>query len=137
MAPTPGASNGRKPIVAPVATASERATTALRGTALRGGIGDIRDEVVRVMSGYSRRQACRACGAPLADPFLSLGPMPLANNLARTAEALATQSQYPLDLCVCERCSLVQTPDVVDPTELFAHYVYLTGMSETMAASLR
>ncbi len=60
--------------------------------------------------------------------------MPLANNLPRTAEAIAAQSKYPLDVCVCERCSLVQTPDVIDPTELFAHYVYLTGMSETMAA---
>lgn len=63
--------------------------------------------------------------------------MPLANNLPRTTAAVAAQAKYPLDVCMCERCSLVQTPDVADPAELFAHYVYLTGMSETMTAHNR
>ena len=89
------------------------------------------------MTGYRRRDACRACGTPLADPFLQLGPMPLANNLPRTREDVSAQAKYPLDVCVCARCSLVQTPDVVDPAELFAHYVYLTGMSDTMTAHNR
>jgi SAM-dependent methyltransferase len=58
--------------------------------------------------------------------------MPLANNLPRTPAEVASQARYPLDVCVCRSCSLVQTPDVIDPAVLFAHYVYLTGMSETM-----
>lgn len=81
---------------------------------------------------HSRRPACRACGTPFDAPFLQLGPMPLANNLPRTPAELAAQATYPLDVCVCRTCSLVQTPDVIDPQVLFAHYVYLTGMSDTM-----
>ncbi|MEZ5294119.1 MAG: class I SAM-dependent methyltransferase [Vicinamibacterales bacterium] len=84
------------------------------------------------MSAHTRRAACRACGTPFDAPFLALGPMPLANNLPRSPEELAAQARYPLDVCVCRTCSLVQTPDVIDPRVLFAHYVYLTGMSETM-----
>lgn len=88
-------------------------------------------------SAHTRRTTCRACGTPLGVPFLSLGPMPLANNLPRTPEELASQAAYPLDVCVCRTCSLVQSPDVIDPQVLFAHYVYLTGMSETMRAHNR
>jgi SAM-dependent methyltransferase len=89
------------------------------------------------MSAHARRTSCRICGEPLDAPFLELGPMPLANNLPRSAAEVASQSRYPLDVCVCRGCSLVQTPDVIDPHELFAHYVYLTGMSETMRAHNR
>jgi hypothetical protein len=88
-------------------------------------------------SAHSRRPACRACGAAFDAPFLQLGPMPLANNLPRTADELAAQARYPLDVCVCRTCTLVQTPDVIDPEVLFAHYVYLTGMSDTMRAHNR
>lgn len=84
------------------------------------------------MSAHTRRQACRACGTPFEAPFLQLGPMPLANNLPRTLDEVAGQARYPLDVCMCRTCTLVQTPDVIDPRELFAHYLYLTGMSETM-----
>lgn len=86
---------------------------------------------------HSRRTTCRACGTPLGTPFLSLGPMPLANNLPRTPAELAAQATYPLDVTVCRVCTLVQSPDVIDPQVLFAHYVYLTGMSETMRAHNR
>jgi SAM-dependent methyltransferase len=84
------------------------------------------------VSAHSRRTVCRACATPFDAPFLQLGPMPLANNLPRTPAEVAAQARYPLDVCVCRMCSLVQTPDVIDPAVLFAHYVYLTGMSETM-----
>lgn len=84
------------------------------------------------MTAHSRRAACRACGTPFDAPFLQLGPMPLANNLPRTTEELASQGLYPLDVCVCRTCTLVQTPDVIAPDVLFGHYVYLTGMSDTM-----
>lgn len=89
------------------------------------------------MSVHTRRAACRACGTPFEAPFLQLGPMPLANNLPRSAAELAAQGRYPLDVCVCRTCTLVQTPDVIDPEVLFAHYVYLTGMSDTMRAHNR
>lgn len=84
------------------------------------------------MTAHTRRAACRACGTPFDAPFLQLGPMPLANNLPRSPEELATQGLYPLDVCVCRTCTLVQTPDVIAPEVLFGHYVYLTGMSDTM-----
>jgi hypothetical protein len=83
------------------------------------------------------RTDCRACGAPRMVRFLVLGPQPLANaNLRAIAEA-ADEARYPLDVYFCERCSLVQLADVIDPEVLFRHYIYVTGTSETIAAHNR
>ena len=47
------------------------------------------------------------------------------------------EPRYPLDVYLCEDCSLVQILDVIDPEFLFRHYIYVTGTSETIAAHNR
>lgn len=71
------------------------------------------------------------------DLFLALGPAPLANAFLRSPDEFAAERTYPLDVCFCRDCHLVQTPDVIDPEELFRDYVYVTGTSTTMAAHNR
>lgn len=83
---------------------------------------------------YHRRSTCRTCGGADLEVVLPLGDQPLANALLAGPEAFATERFFPLDLCVCRGCGLVQIPDVVDPAVLFGHYLYVTGTSETIAA---
>lgn len=82
---------------------------------------------------HHRRVSCRACGGSQLTSFLSLGPTPLANGFLRSEEEFATELVFPLDVFLCENCSLVQLLDVVDPEILFRNYVYVTGTSDTMA----
>ncbi len=82
---------------------------------------------------YHRRADCRVCGAGDLEIFLSLGPTPLANACLASTDAFADEPSFPLDVAFCMRCSLVQTPDVINPETLFRHYLYVTGTSDTIA----
>ena len=81
---------------------------------------------------YRRRDSCRGCGAARLVTVLDLGEMPLANALVRAEEEFARERRWPLSLCLCTGCGLVQTPDVVDREILFGGYPYLTGVSHEM-----
>ena len=81
---------------------------------------------------YRRRTTCRICGRGGLHTFLSLGPMPLANAFPRTEAEFATEDSYPLDVAFCASCSLVQTPDVIDPEVLFRDYIYVSGTSASL-----
>jgi len=81
---------------------------------------------------HSRRNSCRACAGEQLVPFLDLGRQPLANAFLATPDDFAGEAFYPLEVCFCETCSLVQLLDVIDPEVLFRDYIYVTGTSETM-----
>ncbi|MGQ0646188.1 MAG: methyltransferase domain-containing protein [Gemmatimonadaceae bacterium] len=81
---------------------------------------------------YFRRESCRGCDGALND-FLSLGQQPLANRL-RKADESPVVPRYPLTLCRCTECELVQLREVVDPALLFADYAYVPSTSSTMHA---
>jgi len=83
------------------------------------------------------RTECRACGQARLVRFLALGPQPLANANLHHLDEAASEPAFPLDVYFCDGCSLVQLADVVDPEVLFAHYLYVTGTSETIAAHNR
>lgn len=81
----------------------------------------------------SRRETCRGCGGGL-EQVLSLGEQPLANRLRKPHEVPASVPRYPLTLCRCVECDLVQLREVVDPALLFADYAYVPSTSTTMRA---
>lgn len=83
---------------------------------------------------HRKRTTCRGCGGTRLRPFLSFGLMPLANSFLCSPDDFPGEAFYPLDVYVCDACSLVQLLDVIDPEVLFRHYLYLTGTSETIAA---
>lgn len=76
---------------------------------------------------------CRACGEATLLEVLDLGEQPLANALLQNPEEFATERRFPLVLALCRHCGLVQLVDVIAPEVLFAHYLYVTGTSETIA----
>jgi SAM-dependent methyltransferase len=76
--------------------------------------------------------ACRACGALGLANVLDLGSTPLANSLATTEDAAASQERFPLALAFCGECSLVQITETVPPEKLFRDYLYFSSFSDTM-----
>jgi hypothetical protein len=65
--------------------------------------------------------------------ILDLGSQPLANAFLRSPEEFDGEPRFPLTLQACGDCGLVQLIDVIDPEILFAHYIYVTGTSTTIA----
>jgi hypothetical protein len=86
---------------------------------------------------HRRRTRCRACDGTALRGFLSLGPQPLANAFLSGEGDFGEERFFPLDVYCCDGCGLVQLLDVVDPEALFGHYLYASGVSETMAAHFR
>ena len=84
-----------------------------------------------------RRTRCRACEGTALRGFLSLGPQPLANAFLSGEGEFGDERFFPLDVYCCDGCGLVQLLDVIDPEALFGHYLYVSGVSDTMAAHFR
>ncbi len=76
--------------------------------------------------------SCRACLALLSYPFLSLGSQPLSNAYL-TAEALSgPEPSYPLDVYHCQKCHLVQVPELEKAGNIFNEdYAYFSSYSTT------
>lgn len=82
---------------------------------------------------HHRIDHCRACGSRGLEEILDLGLQPLANALPADPGEFASEHRYPLVLCACAGCGLVQLVDVIAPEVLFEHYLYVTGTSDTIA----
>jgi SAM-dependent methyltransferase len=76
--------------------------------------------------------ACRLCGSPRLFQFLSLGSQPLANAVLDPKDAGKPETQYPIDVVLCEECTEVQITETVSPEVLFRDYVYFSSFSDTM-----
>ena len=70
---------------------------------------------------------CRACAADAVRPFFDLGLLPLAGGFLRGPEEIPAEQRYPLLIGLCDKCSLVQIVDPVDPEILFGDYSFATG----------
>jgi len=80
-----------------------------------------------------RRELCRVCGGADLPTFLDLGAQPPANALLRPEELSRPEERFPLALCRCPRCQLIQLTHVVAPDRLFRNYVYFSSVSQAMA----
>jgi hypothetical protein len=88
--------------------------------------------------------ACQNCGHRPLSPIMDFGHHPPCDSLLRPAQLTEPESFYPLNLCRCEACGLVQIDYAVDPKELFYEaYPYTTGITgalknnfDSMAAKL-
>lgn len=77
---------------------------------------------------FKQHTTCRVCGNTDLQPYLDLGLMPLSNNLLSYADEIPPR--YPLKVMLCPLCGLSQLSIVVDPQELFGHYVYRSSISQ-------
>ena len=74
---------------------------------------------------------CRFCTKELAQLFVSLGPMPLANTYLKKEQLSEKEAVYPLDVYVCDNCFLVQLPELESPENIFRDYAYFSSYSDT------
>jgi SAM-dependent methyltransferase len=82
--------------------------------------------------------ACRSCGAPRLEIFLSLGETPLANALLTEAQLAEPEPRYPLDVAFCPGCSLVQVVEEVPPERLFLDdYPYFSSFADELLRHAR
>ena len=72
--------------------------------------------------------SCKSCNNTIK-PFLRFH-MPLAGLFL--AEKKDNAISYPLSLCFCDRCTLVQVEEEIDPHVLFDNYMYKTGTISTL-----
>lgn len=77
-------------------------------------------------------EACRACNSSRLMTFLQLGPTPVPNGFLEAHHRHKAEKFYPLDVCLCQDCGLVQLAHVVSPKVMFKNYVYIPSTSETM-----
>jgi hypothetical protein len=73
---------------------------------------------------------CRVCGKAGLTPILDYGRTALANRFLREGQLNEPEPTFPLRLCLCPACGLVQIDETVDPDVLFHDYVYVTGTSD-------
>ena len=72
---------------------------------------------------------CRSCGNTNLKRVISLGYQPLANNLLKDKKSKF--NTYPLEMNFCPKCFNCQLSVVVDPKEIFSHYLYTSSTSES------
>ncbi|MBI2641906.1 class I SAM-dependent methyltransferase [Candidatus Roizmanbacteria bacterium] len=83
------------------------------------------------MTNY-RITSCRICKSSKLYEFLSLGSMPAPNKFLAKEELRKKEHYYPLRVCVCQNCWLMQLSHVIPPKILFRNYLYIPSTSETM-----
>jgi hypothetical protein len=84
------------------------------------------------MEGVIELKKCRVCRDHKLKTFLALGPIPLSNSFLKKEQLAGEEAFYPLDVCFCDNCGMVQLAQVVDPNVMFKDYAYFTGTSEPM-----
>lgn len=75
---------------------------------------------------------CRSCGATLQHTFADLGLSPISNAFVKPEDAARGEMFYPLHAMVCERCWLVQLPEIARAEAHFHDdYVYFSSFSSS------
>jgi SAM-dependent methyltransferase len=72
---------------------------------------------------------CRFCAAEVHRTFVDLGVQPLSNSYVDPAKAEGVERFFPLHVRVCDRCLLVQLPELASAEEIFSDYAYLSSAS--------
>ncbi|WP_310422411.1 class I SAM-dependent methyltransferase [Chamaesiphon sp. VAR_48_metabat_135_sub] len=76
---------------------------------------------------------CRFCQHPLQYTFINLGGSPISNDFLTVEQIDKSEKFYPLHTYVCDRCFLVQLPEVESREHIFGDgdYAYFSSYSES------
>jgi 2-polyprenyl-3-methyl-5-hydroxy-6-metoxy-1,4-benzoquinol methylase len=76
---------------------------------------------------------CRFCQHPLQHTFVNLGGSPISNDFLTIEQLDKAEKFYPLHTYVCDRCFLVQLPEVESREHIFGDgdYAYFSSYSES------
>ncbi len=74
---------------------------------------------------------CRICNNKNLKKFLSLGKTPLANSFLSERVLNKKEKNFPLEVCFCPNCKLVQLTYVVPHNVMFENYIYVSSTTNT------
>ncbi|OGH41325.1 MAG: hypothetical protein A3H79_03270 [Candidatus Levybacteria bacterium RIFCSPLOWO2_02_FULL_36_8b] len=74
---------------------------------------------------------CRICNNKYLVEFCQLGTQPLANSFIKKENLSKKEKAFPLNLCLCQQCGMVQLSDVVPAKLMFKNYLYIPSASKT------
>jgi len=81
---------------------------------------------------------CQLCLHKNLKTILSLGHQPVVQEYLTKDDLHKPEVTYPLNLCRCSRCGLLQLDYIVDPKIVFpAHYPYRTGLTNMLIRNFR
>lgn len=81
---------------------------------------------------------CQICGSSALTPILTLGHNAPCDSLLWAPQLHQPERVYPLNLVLCDECSLAQIDYVVAPDELFfPEYPYRSGITPSLVKNLR
>jgi len=83
---------------------------------------------------YTDRKSCRSCDSRELEDVLSLGMTYISDFIP--LQAPETGPRSPLELALCQDCSLLQLRHTANPDLLWKQYWYRSGTNETMRAAL-
>lgn len=84
---------------------------------------------------YTTRDSCRVCGGKRLIPLFSLGAQYVSDFIDPTDNL--ERQKVPIDISLCNRCSLVQNIHTAPQEILYArHYWYRSGVTQTMREAL-
>jgi SAM-dependent methyltransferase len=79
----------------------------------------------------SAAKPCRFCGTEVRRTFVDLGTSPLCETYPSAADLNRGEVYYPLHVCVCEQCFLVQLDQYESPENIFTDYAYFSSYSDS------
>ena len=83
---------------------------------------------------YTTISRCRVCGSKEISPLYTLGDLYVSDFVEKTDQGI----KAPLEMVMCEHCSLVQLRDTAPQELLYARfYWYRSGVTDTMKKALR
>jgi 2-polyprenyl-3-methyl-5-hydroxy-6-metoxy-1,4-benzoquinol methylase len=76
---------------------------------------------------------CRFCQQSLQYTFVNLGGSPISNDFLKVEQIDRSEKFYPLHTYVCDRCFLVQLPEVASREQIFGDgdYAYFSSYSQS------
>ena len=80
---------------------------------------------------YDSQPECRFCHSKLKHTFIDLGMQPLCESYVKRGQLGQMEPHYPLHVYICDRCFLVQVPELVSPLEIYDDYAYFSSYSDS------
>jgi len=80
---------------------------------------------------------CRLCDAPLQHLMVDLGPSPLCESYVAPEDYYRPEPFWPIRAFVCDRCFLVQVPELVSGEAIYSDYAYFSSFSDSWLAHTR
>ncbi len=74
-------------------------------------------------------QTCRICRSSRLEIFFDMGKLPLPNAFLARDDLEQADQKFPLAVCFCHDCALVQLHDIINPDVMFKNYLYVSSGS--------